>query len=132
MVNGVLRTEKRNVRTGGDWETLNKAMKVKKGGEPSSSYCNLMNLACLEMMQANKQTGLTCVIPKEELPTEFTIAYLNTLNKKGKMFYKTLYKNTWLQQFENPENPELAGITEDRLAKLDQITPVKFKKAKGK
>ena len=45
---GITYGKTKYVRTGGDWETLNKAMKVKKGGlPPATPVCDLNNYQCV-------------------------------------------------------------------------------------
>ena len=45
---GITYGKTKYVRTGGDWETLNKAMKVKKGGlPPATPACDLNNYHCV-------------------------------------------------------------------------------------
>ena len=90
------------VRKGGEWVTLTRAMKVKKGGVFESEYCTLRNQACLEMQRLNGKEGLIkCELIPPPLIGDLTAGYLKELNNWGmnNKTNKKPYNSEWLRLF---------------------------------
>ena len=104
---GITYGKTKYVRTGGDWETLNKAMKVKKGGlPPATPACNLKQYHCVYngvsdgdnyhyTKDTNNQRECPTTIPMNGLHNCNNVKnccewFLNGTNPKTSTLYTTL------------------------------------------
>ena len=83
------------VRTGGDWETLKKAMKVKKGGGGEGEDCMLARYITYSTNNIS--------IPKNYCTGDVTVHFLKERQKEVKNIIKPLgrtYNAAWLQDYD--------------------------------